>query len=279
VLLWQAFAWGSRGVLRGGDALWGMLSLEDRTRGFDLLGAFCGGWFLVFLAAFIRGAPAASPGRKALAAAVVLVSAITWTFVGHIEFYAPLYAGLMFFYWRASRFFLAPSDKTYFWMILAAFVAVTMHRVALFHMPALILVWLRPAFPPRWIRPTAAQVKVVLGFVIARLPAPCRPGSRRRRLGEHSCLRGLQLDAGTDHAHDAGLGRLRPRAQPTGLHAQVPVRQSRPRLALLLLHDGGLAAGRARGPALRAPDSRGMAAFLLPPPPLPGFGRSSGTPT
>jgi hypothetical protein len=166
VLLWQAFAWGSRGVMHGRDSMWGMLTPEDRARGFDLLGAFCGGLFLVFLAAYIRGAPSASGGRKALAAAVVLFSAITWTFVGHIEFYAPLYAGLMFFYWRASRHFLAPSERTFFWMILAAWAAVAMHRVALFHLPALALVWAGSARPLRWIRPTQTQVVVVLGFVI-----------------------------------------------------------------------------------------------------------------
>jgi hypothetical protein len=167
VLLWQAFAWGSRGWLQGHGALWGMLTPEDRTRGFDLLGAFCGGWFLVFLAAFIRGAEAASAGRKALAAVIVIASAITWTFIGHIEFYAPLYAALMFFYWRASRFFLAPGERTFFWMILAACIAVTMHRVALFHMPAVALVWLRSVRPLRWQRPTTPELKVVLGFIIA----------------------------------------------------------------------------------------------------------------
>lgn len=167
VLLWQACAWGSRRLVSGGGEIGAMLDEAERRRGFDLLGAFSGGAFVVFLGAFIRDARPRSRVRAAAAAAVVLTSAITWTFVGHIEFYAPFYAGLMFFYWRVARYFREPSDRAFFWMILGAWVAVGMHRVALFHLPALALMWLKPGRPLAIARPTRHQATVMLSLLIA----------------------------------------------------------------------------------------------------------------
>lgn len=166
VFLWQACAWGSRWIATGdwfGPAL---LSAPERQRGFDLLGALSGGVFLALLAAFVADASPRLGARTPLAAVAVLASALTWTFAGHIEFYAPLYAGLLFYYWRAGRYFRHPSNRNFAWMIASAGVAVTMHRAALFQLPALALVWLDPKRPFRPSSPTREQALTLLAAII-----------------------------------------------------------------------------------------------------------------
>lgn len=166
VLLWQACAWGSRWMATGEWFAPALLSTEERQRGFNLLGALSGGVFLALLAAFVNDASAGASGRAVLAASAVLVSAITWTFVGHVEFYAPLYAGLMLYYWRAGRFFRDPSNRNFAWLIVGAGVAVIMHRSAVFQLPALALAWLAAAHPLRAVRPAREQTLILLVAVI-----------------------------------------------------------------------------------------------------------------
>lgn len=165
VLLWQSTAWGARRLIDGDSSI-RTLDPEERRRGFSLMGAFSGGLFLVFLAAFLREGPPVSAARGGLAAAVVMVSAITMTFIGHFEFYAPLYAGLMFFYWQLARYFREPNHKRFVAVVVGLVVAVTMHRAAVFQMPALALLWLRPGRPLRLERPTQPQVTALLIAVI-----------------------------------------------------------------------------------------------------------------
>lgn len=166
VLLWQSMAWGARRIVDGDSSL-RELEPDERRRGFSLMGAFSGGLFLVFLAAFLREAPPASAARGGLAAAVVLVSAITMTFIGHFEFYAPLYAGLMLFYWLLARYFQEPTPRKFAALVAGLVVAVTMHRAAVFQMPALALIWLRPGRPLRLSRPSQDQiVALLLGLIV-----------------------------------------------------------------------------------------------------------------
>lgn len=164
VALWQALAWGTRGV-RAQAAAGGSLNAEEREVGFDLLGALAGGFYVVFLICFIAEY-AGSLALRIGAFGLVMVSSVTWLFVGHIEFYAPFAAGLMLFYWRAARYFRAPTQRNFFWLTIGALVAVTMHRAAIFHFPALLLVWRAPSGIRKWERPTAGQIRVILSVTI-----------------------------------------------------------------------------------------------------------------
>ncbi len=166
VFLWQALSWGSRRIVEG-ETGFRELSAEERTRGFDLLGALSGGLFLVFLAGFLREAIPGSMVRGAIGAAAVLTSAITFTFIGHIEFYAPLYAGLMLYYWLVVRYLREPSHRRFIGLLFGLVVAVTMHRAAVFQVPGLAVLWLRPGRPVRWSRPTQDQTVALLVAFIA----------------------------------------------------------------------------------------------------------------
>jgi|GEM_PF-2143481 len=134
--------------------------------GFDLLGALSGGAYLALLAAFLRDLGPASMARRSLAAVVVLTSAVTWNFVGHIEYYAPLHPALLFFYWRALVYLRGPTPRAFAWLIAAAWITVFIHRVAVFHLPALAVIFLAPAgrWGPR--RPTRGESLVMLTALI-----------------------------------------------------------------------------------------------------------------
>ncbi len=179
VLLWQGVTWlavprrpadavvtspwASELRVRGG----GELSPEERAVGFAALGALSGGAYLVFLAAFLGKLGRSGRGARALAAACVLASAITWTFVGHMEFYAPLYAALMFYYWRAIRYFRDRSFRNFAWVFVGAAVAVTMHRAAAFHLPALVWLFRGGAGESRFRRPARGEAVAMLCAVLA----------------------------------------------------------------------------------------------------------------
>ena len=168
VLLWQALTnltmairdnWLSSGV---------RLPVEQmRAIGFDVTGAFTGGLFLAFLFAFLAEMNPGPDLRAFPAALPVLVSSIIWTFVGHAEFYAPLFMGLMFFYWMTARYFRDRSLANFRWLMIGVFVAVSMHRVAVFHLPALAIVFL--ASPTGWrLRPPTRPEKIsILVLIIA----------------------------------------------------------------------------------------------------------------
>lgn len=139
----------------------------DRIVGYAILDSICGGLFLVCLAAFFFGINAIPSWRHFLAGLVVLSSATTWIFLKHIEFYAPLYAALAFFYWRALIYFNERSNRNFFCLCAAVFIAGSMHRVALFQMPALMLVFYDPVVSRRFRWPTNYKRGTLAGFALA----------------------------------------------------------------------------------------------------------------
>lgn len=166
VALWQAFAWGTRAVRADEDTPPIGLTPEERIIGFGLLGAFSAGWFAVFAAAFLLEFSIGPNPRTFLAVAVLAVSSITWTFVGHIEFYAPYYAALMGFYWTVARYARRRSPANLILLLAGAWLALFMHRAALFHLPGLLIFWLRPASKFRLRKPSEEERLPLLLFVI-----------------------------------------------------------------------------------------------------------------
>lgn len=163
------------------DASWfsrerseGTLDPPARMLAFALVGSLSAGLFAVFAAAFMgQLGPIRAP--RGLAAAVALASGATvLVFINHAEFYAPLYAALALFYWRAAAYFRARTLVNFSLLIASALIAVTMHRVAVFHMPALIVIF-RADAPNRLRLPDHFEATVILLAVIAAAMAHIVP--------------------------------------------------------------------------------------------------------
>jgi hypothetical protein len=105
--------------------------------------------------------------RHAIALTVVLASAASWVFFKHFEFYAPLYAALAFVAWMGARYLRAPYFRKFIWLIAAFFIAANMHRVALFYLPALALVFRDSKSARGFRKPEQREIAVMAAAVLA----------------------------------------------------------------------------------------------------------------
>lgn len=143
------------------------LTRVEARRGFGILGPICGGVFAIALVGLLRELGPGGPLRAGMAAAVVVASSVSWNFMGQVEFYGPIYAALPFYYWMAIRYFKERSFRNYCWLMVAAFIALNMHRVAIFHLPALLLIFWEPHSRRRFRLPTRPERAVILFIIIA----------------------------------------------------------------------------------------------------------------
>lgn len=137
-----------------------------RIVGFWMLGAFSGGLFCVCVLGFLREIGGGVGARAWIAALPIVASLTLWVFFKHFEFYAPLYVALVFYGWMGVRYFRTPTFLNFALLMLAVFIAINMHRVAAFHLPALLLAFHDSANPRRF-RPPTSRERGLMALVIA----------------------------------------------------------------------------------------------------------------